>query len=271
MMTDLVVIMAVYGQSYLRYLPSCLESLFSHGHTEVIIATDGERYDDIDRLMTWAAHMKDFSVTVVACDADPMFRRVAQGSTPQQAKIAAWQRAVRLTAIGRKFVCLDVDSLVLKPLTLAFEQASQRPFNLAVPRSLHSSGRYTYRPSLVAGIGTSVIAREFDAWLRETLRLAGLERRTVADIYGSPAAGALEVLASKAEESGQTLIAYLPGKTWAAETPPFEGAGVAHFHASALPPRDDPSWAAITTDWHWARERYFQRLGVSAPREQVAI
>lgn len=270
-MTDILAITAVYGQSHLRYLPAFLESLFTHKHTEVIIATDGERYDDIDRLMAWSTHVKDFSVTVVSCADDPMFRRVAQGASPGVAKIAAWQRAVRLTATGRKFVCLDVDSLVVQPLGNAFEQASQRPFNLAVPRSLHASGRYTYRPSLVAGIGTSVIAREFDAWLRETLRLAGLERRTVADLYGSPQAGALEVLASKAEESGQTLVAYLPGKTWAAEVPPFEGAGVVHFRSSAVPPRDDPSWAAITTDWHWARERYFQRLGVSVPRERVAL
>lgn len=270
-MAEPLVITAVYGQSYLRYLPSFLESLFTHGHTELIIATDGERYDDVDRLMAWSTHVKDFSVTVVSCDADPMFRRVAQGAAPGMAKIAAWQRAVRLTATGRKFVCLDVDSLVLQSLAGAFEQASQRPFNLAVPRSLYASGRYVYRPSLVAGIGTSVIAREFDAWLRETLRLAGQERRVVADVYGSPQAGALEVLASKAEESGQTLIAYLPGKTWAAEVPPFDGAAVAHFRSSQVPPRDDATWAAITTDWHWARERYFQRLGVTAPRERVSL
>lgn len=270
-MNDLLVITAVYKQPYLRYLPSFLESLFAHGHTEVIIATDGDRYDDIDRLMAWSTHVKDFSVTVVSCADDPMFRRVSQGAAPGIAKIAAWQRAVRLTATGRKFACLDVDSLVMQPLGGAFEQASQKPFNLAVPRSLHATGRYMYRPSLVVGIGTSVIAREFDAWLRETLRIASLERRAVADLYGSPQAGALEVLASKAEESGETLVAYLPAKTWAAETPPFDGAGVVHFRSSQVPPREDATWSAITTDWHWARERYFQRLGASAPRERAAL
>lgn len=252
-------LLACWGDRAPTWLPACLESLVDPGGvTAMVLALDTAAYRETTKWFDWASARK-VSLAMVRIDANgeaARFRALAEGDPAVRplAKLVAWRMALRCVPHGARFVALDADVLVRRPLAEVFTTASPTYSTLAAPRTLQATGKYRTATCCVAGTAAPMTERLLDDWVRALLAL-GAGRARAAELYGSPESAAWASVAQQVEELGGAVVGRL-ADAWAWEphraTGLWADAGLAHF-AGRLP---SDAWPpALLEAWLGAKHR----------------
>jgi hypothetical protein len=242
MATPVTAVLAVYKEHPTQWVGPCLESLVDPGGVrDIIMVTDQVN----PAWVRWAnAHQVSMAVIKIDANGDAVrFRQFAETvELRTTARLVAWRAGARLIATGGRFVALDVDTLVRRPLADLFAAATPALFGLAVPRALLLSGRYGYRTAVLAGQVSPLMDRYLEDWVREITRL-GVHRTQMKELYGSLESAAWHTLVSRAEESGGIVLSALPVQ-WCLQASDAAAADVGILHFQQVPPvgHDNPTW-----------------------------
>jgi hypothetical protein len=136
---------------------------------------------------------------------------VDQAQAPT-AHLWTWLQGVALVEDGQRFVCLQGDTHLSRPLAALWLEARPPRFTWAMP----GQGS-CWAPSLLAGIKTRGTEGFLAEWTRETDRMTRRDaewKRNIVHQYGSIQGAAWALAMSRSEEGGGPVIARLPLETW---------------------------------------------------------
>jgi hypothetical protein len=206
----LTAIITLTAPHHRDYLGPCLESLLAQGKVHDFVVTtafDG----DVVPAVNWA-NARAVSLAIVKLQhsafAKPFADLCEHPTLQAHRHLVGWQAGLHLLPGGAKFVGVQPDTWVLRPVEGGFQEATPPYFHLGLPRRL-VRGMFHYETRVVLGQASAPVVAAFDTWLRALWRLAD-QAKTLAERYGSLPSAAWHQLVSHVEEAGGLVLGHLP-------------------------------------------------------------